>query len=150
MMGRDMSFDAPIAADLETISRRSQGDFDAISSRSCDETAMSRDATGCGRTCVPAKRRKRCMPSDVPHERLQDIISNIDRVRDHVQGMTQGVELDDKTRDAVVNHHEHARRRCLSVPVWAAPLAESGHSTACNWRAGCSDPSDPAHGRGPC
>ena len=41
------------------------------------------------------------MPSDVPHERLQDIISNIDRVRDHLQGMTQGAELDDKTRDAV-------------------------------------------------
>ena len=26
------------------------------------------------------------MPSDVPHERLQDIITNIDRVRAHLEG----------------------------------------------------------------
>ena len=41
------------------------------------------------------------MPSDVAHERLPDIISNIDRVRHHVQGMAQEAEFDDKTRDAV-------------------------------------------------
>ena len=41
------------------------------------------------------------MPSDVPAERLRDIIANIDRVRAHLQGVTPDVELDDKTRDAV-------------------------------------------------
>ena len=41
------------------------------------------------------------MPSDVPLERLRDIIHNIDRVRAHLTGMAPGSELDDKTRDAV-------------------------------------------------
>ena len=41
------------------------------------------------------------MPSDIPHERLQDIITKIDRVRFHLQGLASGAELDDKTRDAV-------------------------------------------------
>ena len=41
------------------------------------------------------------MPSDVPRERLRDIIHNIDRVRAHLKGVTPGAELDDKTRDAV-------------------------------------------------
>lgn len=41
------------------------------------------------------------MPSDIPQERLQDIIHNIDRVRAHLKGVTPGSELDDKTRDAV-------------------------------------------------
>ena len=41
------------------------------------------------------------MPSDVPNERLHDIITNIDRARAHLKGMTPGSELDDKTRDAV-------------------------------------------------
>ena len=41
------------------------------------------------------------MPSDVPNERLHDIITNIDRVRAHLTGMAPGAELDDKTRDAV-------------------------------------------------
>jgi uncharacterized protein with HEPN domain len=41
------------------------------------------------------------MPSEVPHERLGDIIANIDRVRAHLSGVTQGAELDAKTRDAV-------------------------------------------------
>ena len=41
------------------------------------------------------------MPSDVPHERLRDIITNIDRVRAHLKGVATGAELDDKTRDAV-------------------------------------------------
>jgi len=41
------------------------------------------------------------MPSDVPNERLQDIITNIDRVRAHLKGMTPDAGLDDKTRDAV-------------------------------------------------
>ena len=41
------------------------------------------------------------MPSDVPRERLQDIVTNIDRVRAHLTGMKPEAELDDKTRDAV-------------------------------------------------
>lgn len=41
------------------------------------------------------------MPSDVPRERLQDIVTNIDRVRAHVQGVAPGADFDDKTRDAV-------------------------------------------------
>jgi uncharacterized protein with HEPN domain len=41
------------------------------------------------------------MPSDVPHERLQDIITNIDRLRGHLRGLTPGLKLDGKTRDAV-------------------------------------------------
>jgi len=41
------------------------------------------------------------MPSDVPDERLRDIITNIDRVRAHLKGTALGAELDDKTRDAV-------------------------------------------------
>ena len=39
------------------------------------------------------------MPSEVPRERLQDIVTNIDRVRAHLKGMKPGAELDDKTRD---------------------------------------------------
>ncbi len=41
------------------------------------------------------------MPSDVPHERLRDIIANIDRLRGHLNGLTPDAALDDKTRDAV-------------------------------------------------
>jgi uncharacterized protein with HEPN domain len=41
------------------------------------------------------------MPSEVPRARLQDIITNIDRVRAHLKGMQPDAELDDKTRDAV-------------------------------------------------
>jgi uncharacterized protein with HEPN domain len=41
------------------------------------------------------------MPSDVPRERLQDIVTNIDRVRAHLTGIQPGAELDNKTRDAV-------------------------------------------------
>lgn len=41
------------------------------------------------------------MPSEVPRERLQDIVTKIDRVRAHLKGMEPGAELDDKTRDAV-------------------------------------------------
>ena len=41
------------------------------------------------------------MPSDVPIERLTDIITNIDRVRAHLKGVTLGTEFDAKTRDAV-------------------------------------------------
>lgn len=41
------------------------------------------------------------MPSDVPAERLRDIIGNIDRLRAHLKGVTPRAELDDKTRDAV-------------------------------------------------
>ena len=35
------------------------------------------------------------MPSEVPRERLQDVVTNIDRVRAHVGGMKPGAELDD-------------------------------------------------------
>jgi uncharacterized protein with HEPN domain len=41
------------------------------------------------------------MPSDVPIERLTDIITNIDRVHAHLKGVTPGAEFDEKTRDAV-------------------------------------------------
>ena len=41
------------------------------------------------------------MPSDLPLERLQDIITNIDRVHAHSKDVKAGAELDDKTRDAV-------------------------------------------------
>ena len=41
------------------------------------------------------------MPSDVPRERLGDIITNIDRVRAHLHSVAPGTALDDKTRDAV-------------------------------------------------
>ena len=41
------------------------------------------------------------MPSEVPRERLQDIVTHIDRVRAHLKGVKLGAELDDKTRDAV-------------------------------------------------
>jgi hypothetical protein len=33
------------------------------------------------------------MPSDVPRERLQDIVANIDRVRAHLTGMKPGARL---------------------------------------------------------
>lgn len=35
------------------------------------------------------------MPSEVPRERLQDIVAHIDRVRAHLKGMKPGAELDD-------------------------------------------------------
>ena len=41
------------------------------------------------------------MPSEVPAQRLRDIIANIDRVRTHVQGTPPNTPFDDKTRDAV-------------------------------------------------
>jgi uncharacterized protein with HEPN domain len=41
------------------------------------------------------------MPSEVPRERLADIVTNIDRVRAHLHGLKPDAELDDKTRDAV-------------------------------------------------
>ena len=41
------------------------------------------------------------MPSEVPRARLQDIVTNIDRVRAHLTDMRPDAELDDKTRDAV-------------------------------------------------
>ena len=37
----------------------------------------------------------------MPRARLQDIVTNIDRVRAHLTGMKPDPELDDKTRDAV-------------------------------------------------
>ena len=47
------------------------------------------------------------MPSEVPRERLGDIITNIDRVRAHLHSVAPGTDLDDKTRDAV--------ERCLEI-----------------------------------
>ena len=44
--------------------------------------------------CVQAQRRRRCMPSEVPRERMQDIVTNIDRVRAHLKGMKPDAELD--------------------------------------------------------
>jgi uncharacterized protein with HEPN domain len=41
------------------------------------------------------------MPSDVPIERLTDIVTNIDRIRAHLKGVNSGTEFDEKTRDAV-------------------------------------------------
>ena len=41
------------------------------------------------------------MPSEVPRERRQDIVNNIDRVRSHLKGLKPDAELDAKTRDAV-------------------------------------------------
>ncbi len=35
------------------------------------------------------------MPSEVPRERLQDIVTSIDRVRAHLKGMKPDAELDD-------------------------------------------------------
>jgi hypothetical protein len=43
------------------------------------------------------------MPSEVPRERLQDIVTNIDRVRAHLKGIKPSAELDEKTRDGT--HH---------------------------------------------
>lgn len=34
------------------------------------------------------------MPSEVPRDRLQDIVTNINRVRAHLKGMTPDAELD--------------------------------------------------------
>lgn len=34
------------------------------------------------------------MPSEVPRERLQDIVTNIDRVHAHLKGMKADAELD--------------------------------------------------------
>jgi len=55
------------------------------------------------------------MPSDVPRERLPDIISNIDRLRAPVRGVAPGESLDDKTRDAV--SWESASMRTSSNPL---------------------------------
>jgi uncharacterized protein with HEPN domain len=41
------------------------------------------------------------MPSDVPIERLTDIITNIDRIRAHLKDVNADAEFDEKTRDAV-------------------------------------------------
>jgi hypothetical protein len=41
------------------------------------------------------------MPSDVPVERLRDIVINIDRIRAHLSGTSAGKKFDAKTRDAV-------------------------------------------------
>ena len=41
------------------------------------------------------------MPSEIPAQRVQDIIANIDRVQAHVHDTPSHEPFDDKTRDAV-------------------------------------------------
>lgn len=41
------------------------------------------------------------MPSDVPAQRLRDIVANIARVRAYVEPIPPDADFDDKTRDAV-------------------------------------------------
>lgn len=60
------------------------------------------------------------MPSDVPTERLQDIITNIDRLGAHLRGIAPGTELDEKTRDAV----ERCLERISEAAKKLGPLME--------------------------
>jgi uncharacterized protein with HEPN domain len=41
------------------------------------------------------------MPSDVPIDRLNDIVANIDRIHAHLTGVVPRADFDAKTRDAV-------------------------------------------------
>ena len=90
---------------------------------------MSRGATASVLTCVRAQRRKRCMPSEVPRERLQDIVTNIDRVRAHLKGVRLGAELDDKTRDAV----ERCLERISEAAKKLGPMIEERQPQV-SWR----------------
>jgi len=69
------------------------------------------------------------MPSEVPRERLQDIITNIDRVRDHLTGIPPGAELDRKTRDAV----ERCLERISEAAKKLGPVIE-GRQPHVSWR----------------
>jgi uncharacterized protein with HEPN domain len=69
------------------------------------------------------------MPSEVPRERLQDIVTNIDRVRAHLKGMKPGAELDDKTRDAV----ERCLERISEAAKKLGPMIEERQPQV-SWR----------------
>ena len=69
------------------------------------------------------------MPSEVPQERLQDIVTNIDRVRAHLKGMKPGAELDDKTRDAV----ERCLERISEAAKKLGPMIEERQPQV-SWR----------------
>ena len=69
------------------------------------------------------------MPSEVPRERLQDIVTNIDRVRDHLKGMKPDAELDDKTRDAV----ERCLERISEAAKKLGPMIEKRQPQV-SWR----------------
>lgn len=70
------------------------------------------------------------MPSEAPDQRLQDIIDNIDRIRDHLAGTIASSERDAKTRDAV--------ERCLErISGAAKKLGASAeeHHPQVPWRS---------------
>lgn len=69
------------------------------------------------------------MPSEVPQERLQDIVTNIDRVRAHLKGMKPGAEFDDKTRDAV----ERCLERISEAAKKLGPMIEERQPQV-SWR----------------
>ena len=69
------------------------------------------------------------MPSEVPRERLQDIVTNIDRVRAHLKGMKPDAELDDKTRDAV----ERCLERISEAAKKLGPMIEERQPQV-SWR----------------
>jgi uncharacterized protein with HEPN domain len=69
------------------------------------------------------------MPSDIPQERLRDIIHNIDRVRAHLKGTAPGSELDDKTRDAV----ERCLERISEAAKKLGPIMEERQPQV-SWR----------------
>ncbi len=69
------------------------------------------------------------MPSEMPQERLQDIVTNIDRVRAHLKGMKPGAELDDKTRDAV----ERCLERISEAAKKLGPMIEERQPQV-SWR----------------
>jgi uncharacterized protein with HEPN domain len=70
------------------------------------------------------------MPSDVPAERIRDIITNIDRVRAHLHGVSPGSKLDEKTRDAV----ERCLERISEAARKLGPVMEKRQPTI-PWRS---------------
>ena len=69
------------------------------------------------------------MPSEMSRARLQDIITNIDRVRAHLTGMQADAELDDKTRDAV----ERCLERISEAAKKLGPMIEERQPQV-SWR----------------
>ncbi len=69
------------------------------------------------------------MPSEVPRERLADIVTNIDRVRAHLHGLKPDAELDDKTRDAV----ERCLERISEAAKKLGPMIEERQPQV-SWR----------------
>jgi uncharacterized protein with HEPN domain len=69
------------------------------------------------------------MPSEVPRERLKDIVTNIDPVRAHVKGMKPDAERDDKTRDAV----ERCLERISEAAKKLGPMIEERQPQV-SWR----------------